>query len=501
MLKLIIVDDEKVIRETIKNLIDWKSIGIHVVGVCKDGLEAYDMIQDENPDIVMTDIKMPGIMGLELIEKAKAVNSDIEFIILSGYGEFNFAAQAMRNGVQHYLLKPCNEKDIISVISEVKDKCYQKRALKEQQDSLLYNFKKNVLRNTVTECLATPDMLDSLITAYEKFLDFSNTPYHLFHVFYLEEKDLLDFLKDLYAFETRCTPGICLSPVYVKNTLSLFFEDFQKNYDELNNFILSWQKNNVTALVAEQITYPNLRALLSDLLPKIARYDTIYTLNRFQMIPTYNYNALLHSVNSIAENLTSGDLHKHQLGSLETEKLLNPIEDIEFLKTMISSFLFQSPLASASQVTEFLVKMNSCTIPSKLKDYFYQELDAFFPKDIAVHHYKDFIQKTIQCVEENLSNPDLSLKWIVDNYLFMNVDYVSKQFVKETGLKFSNYLNKIRIERAKQQLLQKGSNKMYSIANEIGCGNNPQYFSQFFKKHTGMTPTAYVKKMNTTLQV
>jgi YesN/AraC family two-component response regulator len=490
------VDDEKVIRETIKNLIDWENLGIHVVGICKDGLEAYDMIQDENPDIVMTDIKMPGIMGLELIEKAKAVNSDIEFIILSGYGEFNFAAQAMRNGVQHYLLKPCNEKDIISVISDVKDKCYQKRALKEQQDLLLRHSKKNVLRNTITECLATPDRLDSLITTYEKFLDFSSTSYHLFYIFYLEEKDLPEFLKDLYEFETSYTPGICLSPVYVKNTLALFFENFQKNYDELNHFILSWQKSNSTALVTEQMTYPNLRELLFALLPKISRYDTIYTINQFQMIPTCNYNALLHSVNSIAENLISGSPDKHQFGILETEKLLNPIEDIEFLKTMISSFLFQSPLASASQVTEFLAKMNSCTIPSKLKDYFYQELHIFFPKNASVQHYKDFIQKTIQYVDENLSNPDLSLKWIVDNYLFMNVDYVSKQFLKETGLKFSNYLNKIRVEHAKQQLLQKGFNKMYIIANEIGCGNNPQYFSQLFKKHTGMTPSAYAKKMN-----
>ena len=72
MLKMIIVDDEKIIRETIHSLIDWNSLGIDVAAVCKDGIEAFDCILDEYPDIVMTDIKMPGLSGLDLIEKVRA---------------------------------------------------------------------------------------------------------------------------------------------------------------------------------------------------------------------------------------------------------------------------------------------------------------------------------------------------------------------------------------------------------------------------------------------
>ena len=109
MLKMIIVDDEKIIRETIHSLIDWNSLGIDVAAVCKDGIEAFDCILDEYPDIVMTDIKMPGLSGLDLIEKVRAAQLNTEFIILSGYGEFEFARTAMRYGVKHYLLKPSNE--------------------------------------------------------------------------------------------------------------------------------------------------------------------------------------------------------------------------------------------------------------------------------------------------------------------------------------------------------------------------------------------------------
>ena len=76
MLKLIIADDERVIRETISHLIDWNSIGIELIGLCKDGIEAYDMILDESPDIVLTDIRMPGLSGLELIQKISQTDLD-----------------------------------------------------------------------------------------------------------------------------------------------------------------------------------------------------------------------------------------------------------------------------------------------------------------------------------------------------------------------------------------------------------------------------------------
>lgn len=121
MLRLIIVDDEKIIRESIRSLIDWESLGIEVVGVCKNGLEAYDAILDSYPDIVLTDIKMPGLSGLELIEKLNDTRENIQFIILSGYSEFEYAKQAMRFGIRHYLLKPCNENQIIEAIEDVKN--------------------------------------------------------------------------------------------------------------------------------------------------------------------------------------------------------------------------------------------------------------------------------------------------------------------------------------------------------------------------------------------
>ena len=90
MLKLIIADDERIIRESISKMIDWNSLGIELIGLCSDGIEAYNMILDECPDIVLTDIRMPGLSGLELIEKISQTDLNIQFILLSGVGDVDY---------------------------------------------------------------------------------------------------------------------------------------------------------------------------------------------------------------------------------------------------------------------------------------------------------------------------------------------------------------------------------------------------------------------------
>lgn len=93
-------------------------------------------------------------------------------------------------------------------------------------------------------------------------------------------------------------------------------------------------------------------------------------------------------------------------------------------------------------------------------------------------------------MEQHLEDSNTTLKEIAENQLYMNVDYVSKRFLKETGRKFSDYLAEVRIRRAKQYLAE--GYKIQEVAEKVGCGNNPHYFSQLFKKKTGMTPSAYL---------
>ena len=163
MLKMLIADDERVIRETISHLIDWSALGIQVSGLCRNGLEAYDMILDEAPDIVLTDINMPGLSGLELIQRVLSVSTDTQFVILSGYDDFSYAKQAMRLGIKHYLLKPCNEQEIIEVMEDVKRECLHHRLRHAQQQDhalMLRRLNESVMHNLLRACLLErPDFL------------------------------------------------------------------------------------------------------------------------------------------------------------------------------------------------------------------------------------------------------------------------------------------------------------------------------------------------------
>lgn len=116
MLKLLIVEDEKIVRDTLSSIIDWHAIHIDLIGTCENGVEAYHVIDKERPALVLTDIRMPGMDGLELIDKVVSAGMITEFILLSGYADFTYAKAAMKLHVAHYLIKPCNEKEIMQAV-------------------------------------------------------------------------------------------------------------------------------------------------------------------------------------------------------------------------------------------------------------------------------------------------------------------------------------------------------------------------------------------------
>lgn len=505
MLRLIIVDDEKIIRETIHHIIDWESMNIEVIGVCKNGIEAYNMIIDEYPDIVMTDIKMPGLSGLELISRIVQTDISVEFIILSGFGEFEYAKEAMKHGVKHYLLKPCNETQIIEVIQQVSEDCYQKLAyqdLKNEQQILTNNLRKNIIRNIIVEGLSKDADFPLLIKQYGKYFDFEHTHYELYHFYFLEEQNLEACLQFLYNYNSAHFPSIPMHAIYVKNTLLVFFQSYTRDFSHFEETIAGLSFPNETVKIqVEHTSFPTLKVLLEQTITKLKRYEMIYVMNGLHRIPTCNYNVLFENVEKISKQLID-DLFNTEHSVNDLKELFSSVEDVEFLKSLITNFWLKLPnslsqAVSPVDMTEFFLEINALQNSHTIRQRLFEKIDEVFQNPLTKQgKYKDFIDSIISFVEENLSNPNLSLKWIVENILFMNVDYVSKQFVKQTGDKFSTYLTNARIKKAKELLLLRGSDKIYTIAEEIGCGNNPQYFSQIFKKNTGMTPTEFLKKMN-----
>jgi len=118
MYKVLIIDDEEIIREGLKTVIDWETLGCKVIGEATDGDEGLEMLSTMQPDIVITDIRMPGLNGLEMISKIKKHKHECKIIILSGFRDFEYAQQAVKLGAFRFLLKPTNTKEIILSIEE-----------------------------------------------------------------------------------------------------------------------------------------------------------------------------------------------------------------------------------------------------------------------------------------------------------------------------------------------------------------------------------------------
>ena len=175
------IEDEEMICQAIANIIDWEKYDIRLIGTCTDGVDAYHTILDECPDIVMTDIRMPGISGLELIERISRTDLNTQFIILSGYGEFDYAKRAMKCGVRHYLLKPCTEEQIIDCIQDVTRDYYQAVSERDSEKgpngALLKDLHKTLIQNMIREGVSLISLSDSFFESYEHYLDLTNVPY------------------------------------------------------------------------------------------------------------------------------------------------------------------------------------------------------------------------------------------------------------------------------------------------------------------------------------
>ena len=141
MLKAFIVDDEKKICLLLQNLIDWNQLGIQIVGVFNNGLDAYNNALEKSPDIIITDIRMPDIDGLELIRKIRENGIPSHFILISGYKEFKYAKTAMQYGVMNYLLKPINKDDLTRSLQSICKLIEEDNTVTQQKESLAISLK------------------------------------------------------------------------------------------------------------------------------------------------------------------------------------------------------------------------------------------------------------------------------------------------------------------------------------------------------------------------
>ena len=158
MIRVVVADDEYKVCQLICQLIDWEGMGMRLVGTASNGLEALQMIEAEKPDLVLTDIRMPGFDGMELLKRARTINPDMEFIIISGYSDFEYAQSAIRLKVSEYLLKPVDPEELTLALGNIR-KQYQ-----IEQKAYEDIFNESMTRNSPEQIAAT--LRDYLVQNY-----------------------------------------------------------------------------------------------------------------------------------------------------------------------------------------------------------------------------------------------------------------------------------------------------------------------------------------------
>ena len=377
--KLLIVEDEKPIREKIVNNVEWAANDYQIYQAA-NGFKAFEIMRDEDIDIVVTDIKMPKISGIELIRKTRKLTSTVKVIIISGHAEFEYAQQSIRLGVDEYLLKPFRSQRLLKVVNKAKSKILEEQKQKEEIENIRTKIKH-----------------------------------------FLEENRLqtrLDWLSDDKLFKKH----------------SQMFDN--------NNRLFQVLKTGSKEELVEEVEL---------VLEKINDY------NNQQMILMFTNNIVINTFKTMKDlGYEFDDLIK-----VIDSQLLEQIDptNIESIKSWVRSFF--------DEINNLLISTNGNHNEKIIKEM----------KEYIEYHYSEGITLGEMANRFNISN-----------------GYLSKIFQQHVGEKFTNYINMIRINKAKE-LLKTTDYKIYEVADEVGFKDS-YYFSSWFKKKVGVTPTTYRENLD-----
>ncbi|WP_138751154.1 response regulator [Paenibacillus sinopodophylli] len=514
MYKVLLVDDERIIVEGISLTVKWQNYNTELAGTARNGLEAMAFIESHMPDIVISDIKMPGMNGLQLVEKVHEKYPHIAFILLSGFSEFDYARTAMQFGVKHYLLKPCNENTITDALSEViadleEQQSQQKfmHNIQKELSKVLPHAKEQFLKELVTNKTYGQRDWDDYGNLFHITVEDDQVQLLLFQIEGKFEFEHMFAIKNI-AQDVLGKATVLLSTTIGKHVLLLIKEIIEK--DSLFPMLIAikqtfstYYKLDATVAVSDGGPITDARKMYRDTLECL------------------NYQFYLGEGSIITQvDVERGDENALEAFIYDEEPLCMHVKsgDWVFVQAELQNYfglLADSRMdthLSKSYVIPLYISLVRQGKPDEINEYLTRiaEFDSFYTlraleqfvtesaEQICMRNFQTYtkkhsliIEKMISVIEEQISNPELSLGWVASEILYMNADYLGKLFKKETSEKFSNYVVRLRMERAMEEIEKTGDVKVFELAERFGFGDNPQYFSQVFKKHTGFTPSEF----------
>ncbi|HHW47137.1 MAG TPA: response regulator [Clostridiaceae bacterium] len=538
MVRIVIADDEKWVRAIVKTMIlSAQNPDFSIVGEASDGREALDLCTKLSPDVLVTDIKMPEIEGLELIESLRQINPYLKTIIISGYDEFRYAQKAVELGAFSYLLKPIEEEDLINTLVKAGKAVQEEKERKEKETLLRIQHEAgfNLLREKfLNELVSKDDFLTEEIKKQSKRLGIKlSNP--VFYVIIISIDDYEVKFKNLSKEQKFA----------ITSKLKSYLDWISKKYFSGYSFFSHMEENEIVIICNTENILENeyIKSKLS-CIQKIIKRNTGITftsgisshgqgVNRLNTLYLQAAEALKYKMingkgSIIFYNSLAGmDKNKIAISSdfvnelaldleLLDKKNVNLIIDSVFMQ--LNSHKASSPHSIKSALWNFILdvinkldckeiimekmfEFNHECVYEKFKDLETLEDMNVYIKELFLNILNNFIVKKIQCSQNAVEtaknfldknyNKKISLE-MISNYVFLNPSYFSELFKKETGQNFIEYLTNLRISKA-MELMRNTNMKTCEICEAVGY-SDPKYFRKLFKKVVGISPSEYKKQ-------
>ncbi len=512
--KVFLVDDDRYVRKGLINLIDWEGCGFQVCAEADNGEDALEYIQKYNPDLVITDIKMPVLDGLDLIKHTVDLKkTSPNFIIISGYSDFSYAQQAVKFGVHDFILKPVDKEEIEDTLRKVADKYTKELQLTRNRENILAATAFNELitgeldEDLLYDCVKKLNIDQTLGFAYV-IIEVNNVAVNMIKIreiisktihgedlnattlfrehdsnrigLLVKNEEVQQLSRDIVHFSETLKAQLTIHlkanvtiyvgrivdhPIDIKDSYETAMKILQFKYVEASDkpIVYGCTKNkSINYIELDQSQYQSLMEHIEENRISEIRKNVLMMFEQFQE-KAFAKDAVKTSINrvvhEVVKTLQSMDGDEKKLASLQSMlNWENQPRTLSEIKNLFLDFLLEA--------AALLNRLNKeCGLGSirKIKKY----VDA---------HYKE----------------DLTLKAIANKF-FMNPVYMGQLFKKTYGMYFKDYILQVRINEAKRKLRQTDL-RIYQVAECVGF-SNPDYFVTQFEKTTGMTPTQYRKKL------
>jgi len=523
MYQVVVADDEQIIREGLCKAIPWEMLGLKLAGQAINGIEAWNLIEKYQPEIILTDIRMPHMDGIELIRKVRESGIEARVLILSGYGEFEYAQTAVKLGVSDYIMKPIDISAMCRALNAIKEELdkhfHHENEVKElrhklQADNQVVLQRKimRYIRHSMSAEQFSADLPAPMRESKYCLCALVQLDYFDNITGNMPEEQIFRLTQDLEEVLFRQGDGEPIEIIEESNGryIILFYGDIES---DVYFCARSYIKRLRMAITSHDYT-----TAVSVVFEKIEQcpeaYDmAAHTLKRAFLLGTNQDVEPEKEGNKQAELPDAFDVRRvvHTIATFDKEAIREEFQQIEedIRQTHHNSFLYTRMMVSFvyGEVMKLLADIH-CPIQEIMEDSteayrniltcqtlsgMMSQLYSFVSKicdflDEGRNSSKKVVERAKVYIEAHFAEPGLTLDKVARE-VGMSPNYFSALFKQGEGKSFITSLTEIRLAHAKK-LLESGDRRSYEVSYLCGY-ENPTYFSTIFKRHVGVSPSEY----------